>query len=288
MKQPEYDSFPFAGTDVDGLNYSLCQSGYISRLKKVPIPCPFDVFQSRRASVAYVKSTRPDIAADISIQASVTKQTFSDADAEKLNSLIIRLHATKDVRLKYPKLDWKSLYLLVYTDGSFANNGLESQIGYVILLADKTGHASILHFSSTKAKRICRSALTAEALSFVAGLDFAYMLKADLQEMLGMSIPMKILTDSEPLFNIITRERITTEKRLMLDLAAARESYRRREIDNIGLISSEHNIADALTKIQRCANSALWQFMCTDRIRHPVRRFVIAQDERHASNQACS
>jgi hypothetical protein len=114
------------------------------------------------------------------------------------------------------------------------------------------------------------------------------MLKADLQELLGMTMAMMILTDSEPLFNVITRECITTEKRLMLDLAAARESYRRREIDNIGLISSEHNIADALTKTQRCANSALWHFMCTNSIRHPVRRFVVAQGERHASNHAYS
>jgi hypothetical protein len=155
------------------------------------------------------------------------------------------------------------------------------------MLADERGQASLLQFSSTKAKRVCRSALTAEALSFVAGFDFAYLLKADLQELLGKTIPMLILTDSEPLFNIITRERFTTEKRLMIDLAAARESYRRKEIANIGLIASEFNIADALTKTHRIGNSALWHFMCTNDIRHPVRRFVVSRDERTTQLSDC-
>jgi hypothetical protein len=279
-KEPEYDHFPFAGTDVDGTEYSLSQSGYISRLKKVPIPCSWDTFQSRRAAVAYVKSTRPDIAADISIQSSVTKQEFTDHHADMLNALISRLHQTRDAALQFPKLEWSSLYLLVYTDGSFASRGIDSQIGYAILLADSRGRASLLHFSSTKARRVCRSALTAEALAFVAGVDFALLLKADLQELLGKAVPMLVLTDSEPLFNIITRERLTTEKRLMIDLAAIRESYRNLEISNIGLIASEFNIADALTKTHRAGNSALWHFMCTNNIRHPVRRYIISRDDR--------
>jgi Reverse transcriptase (RNA-dependent DNA polymerase) len=108
MKEPEYDQFPFAGTDVDGTEFSLCQSGYIARLKHVPIPCPWDTYQSRRASVAYVKSTRPDIAADVSIHSAVTRQIYTDSDAEKLNLLITRLHDTKEVTLHYPKLEWNS------------------------------------------------------------------------------------------------------------------------------------------------------------------------------------
>jgi hypothetical protein len=183
-----------------------------------------------------------------------------------VNLLISHLHETMHVAFHYPKLDWYSVYLLVYTDGSFSSRGVDSQVEYATMLADKKGQESLLHFSTMKATRVCRSALTAEALPLVAGFDFAYLLKANLQEILVKEISLVILTDSERIFNTITRERLTTEKRLMIDLSASRESYRRPKIASIGLIASEINISDALTKTHRAGNSALWHFMCTNNI----------------------
>jgi hypothetical protein len=60
----------------------------------------------------------------------------------------------------------------------------------------------------------------------------------------------------------------------MLDVYAVREAYRCRELDSLALIRSEHNVADALTKID--GNDALLQMLRCGMIDHPIEEFVIA------------
>jgi hypothetical protein len=59
----------------------------------------------------------------------------------------------------------------------------------------------------------------------------------------------------------------------MLDIYVAREAYSNRDMDNIALIRTQHNLADALTKI--CGNSALLLALRTHRIEHPVVQYVL-------------
>jgi hypothetical protein len=80
------------------------------------------------------------------------------------------------------------------------------------------------------------------------GFDNAFILRHELQEMTGLNIQLLIMTNSKSLFDIITRRKHTTEMRTMVDIAAIREGFSRREIANIGLIKSEDNPADGLTK----------------------------------------
>lgn len=54
---------------------------------------------------------------------------------------------------------------------------------------------------------------------------------------------------SKQLFDVITKASHTSEKRLMIDIAAVRQSYGREEIYHCGLVSSEDNLADSFTKI---------------------------------------
>ena len=56
------------------------------------------------------------------------------------------------------------------------------------------------------------------------------------------------MTDSKCLFDIISKGSRTSEKRLMLDVAAARKGFEMKDISNIGLVPSASNIADGLTK----------------------------------------
>lgn len=53
---------------------------------------------------------------------------------------------------------------MIFTDASFVNVDLHSQIGYVICLVDDHSTANIIHWSSTKCKRITRSVLVAELI----------------------------------------------------------------------------------------------------------------------------
>lgn len=58
----------------------------------------------------------------------------------------------------------------------------------------------------------------------------------------------------------------------MIDVFAAGQSYQRGEIDNIGLIRSEANLADDLKK--RNGNGALLRALMLGRVRHPVEDYI--------------
>lgn len=53
-----------------------------------------------------------------------------------------------------------------------------------------------------------------------------------------------MLTDSKQVLDIITRGKRPTEKRLAVDVVAAREAYKRFEIDQVGLVNGTNNPAD--------------------------------------------
>jgi hypothetical protein len=63
------------------------------------------------------------------------------------------------------------------------------------------------------------------------------------------------------------------EKRLLIDLAVIRQSYRRFEVDNIGFIRTAYNIADPLTK--NVNNAVLDTLLETGKLSHPVDEFIV-------------
>lgn len=103
--------------------------------------------------------------------------------------------------------------------------------------------------------------------------DNAFIIKHDLQRILGPKIPLLHLIDSQVLFDVITGQKYRTEKRLMVDIASIREAYKDWAISNIGIIRSEINIADGLSKLS--PNHALRQMMLTNVIHHPIEQYVI-------------
>lgn len=113
----------------------------------------------------------------------------------------------------------------------------------------------------------------AEVLAFPDGFDYAYMLRYDLQRILGRTVPLAMLTDSESLFKTILKSTTTTEKRLMIDMQAAREAYGKKEISDVEWIRSEENSADKLTKSVPC--SALEHVMDTGKVSTQVQQWVV-------------
>jgi hypothetical protein len=75
------------------------------------------------------------------------------------------------------------------------------------------------------------------------------VIRAELREIVSFDIPMIMITDSQCHFDVLTRCRYTTERRLMVDIVAAREAYNSQISHNIGLIQGAHNHADDLNKI---------------------------------------
>lgn len=89
---------------------------------------------------------------------------------------------------------------------------------------------------------------------------------------MGRSVPIAILTDSHSLFNVMVKSTTTTEKRLMIDIEAAREAYARGEVSNVGWVRSEDNLVDGLTKIKKC--DALHELLQTGVLSRKVERWI--------------
>ena len=190
------------------------------------------------------------------------------------NRMVGYLKETPSVILHYPKLDLESLHLVVYSDSRFENLLVgKSQLGFIICLADATSKCSVIHYSSRKSTRVARSTMAAETLAFVDAFDNADLIKHDVERLLGILIPITLLTDCELLFDAFIRSRYTTERHLMIEIASAREAYLNGLVVNIGLLLWEHNPADSLTKIE--GNNALDKLLRTHRLDHPVQQYVI-------------
>lgn len=63
-----------------------------------------------------------------------------------LNWILKHHNMTTEQSLNFPKADQESLIIISYSGSSFYNRPISrSQLGYVIVLADKPGKCSILH-----------------------------------------------------------------------------------------------------------------------------------------------
>jgi hypothetical protein len=158
------------------------------------------------------------------------------------------------------------LKLAIFTDASFVNNAdLSSQIGFVIALADENNKANILHWSSTKCKRITRSVLASELYAMAHGFDVGAAIKGTVESIMEIeNLPLVLCTDSKSLYECLVKLGTTQEKRLMIDIMCLRQSYERRQIAEVLWIDGNNNPADAMTKTQPC--QALRDLVDTNRI----------------------
>ncbi|KAM4058912.1 hypothetical protein HRG_014081 [Hirsutella rhossiliensis] len=194
-------------------------------------------YVEERARASYIASiAQPEASFDVSVAAQ-------------------RLQWQMDHQLRgltYKPIDLATAKLMVFTDGSFANNkDLSSQLGFVIALVNETNHkekqfeisGNIVHWSSTK-------------------------------HLLAMT--MKIITERlnlPPIPLIVFKLGTTKEKRLMIDIMALRQSYEKREITDIRWINGADNPADAMTKAS--PNRALERFIDTNSLTIRVEGYTL-------------
>ena len=111
-----------------------------------------------------------------------------------------------------------------------------------------TGSVVPIPFKSHKSGRDTRSAMAGEVIAFSDLFDMGAVLAAELGIMIGCTVPVQLFTDSKSLFDVISKGFRTSEKRMMLDIAAAREGFREKVISGIGFVRSSCNVADGLTR----------------------------------------
>jgi hypothetical protein len=231
-----------------------------------------DQYIAQRARGAYIASVcQPEASYDLSVAAQAVDPTENDVKA--LNKRIQWQIQNAARGLRFVKLDKASLRLLCFTDASFANNkDLSSQIGYVIVLADGANRANILHWSSTKCKRVTRSVLASELYGMVHGFDMGASVMSTIDKALGIELPLVICTDSKSLYECLVKLGTTQEKRLMIDVMCLRQAYERREITEVKWIKGNSNPADSMTKSK--PSNALKQLIDTNTILLDVEEWV--------------
>jgi hypothetical protein len=227
---------------------------------------PNEQYVSQRALGAYVASmSQPEAAYDLSFAAQTTNPEKSD-----INALNKRLQWQMDNAkrgLRFVKVNMETAKLMVFADAGFAGNrDYSSQIGYVICIVDSDGNANILHWSSTKCKRITRSVLAAELYALVNAFDSAAVIRDTLTQILHLTeqLPLVVCTDSKSLYDCLVKLGTTQEKRLMIDLMCLRQAFERHEINEVKWIDGNTNPADAMTKAKPC--SALKNLIDTNKL----------------------
>lgn len=287
-KRRQYPPFKFAGIHIErptAYAFEMHQLTYIQKLTTLHPTADFKSFRTLRHQLAWTANSRPDILAGVNILSQVTETQFKESHITKINSLVNHLHNTARMKLRYVTLDPKSLQLIVFCDGSFASNeDLSSQCGYIVLMADEQGKANLLHCASAKTKRIVRSVLGAETLGLSNAADMGVSLMTDIRDMLGEQLQLHLLTDSETLFSVLIKSTTTSELRLMIDIAAAKQSFDRNEITTISWIRRRQNIADSMTKLP--PNSSFVEFLRSNQLTYDIDQSVLRTNPQTQDNRS--
>jgi len=129
--------------------------------------------------------------------------------------------------------------LFVFVDRSFTNNkDFSSQLGYKIIIANKstrendfTIHGNFIYWSLTKSKCITRSVLASEIYGMVSGVNIAIIIRTTLKIIIDQlklpAIPIIMCTDSYSLYKCLVKLGTIKEKRLIINIIALQQSYKR-------------------------------------------------------------
>ena len=202
--------------------------------------------------------TRPEISFTVSeLSSRVNSATISDL---LYVNKAIKFVQTTESYITIPKLDLSSTSILVYTDASFNNlTDGHSQGGQIIVLLDRNGSCSPISWSSNKIKRVLKSTLAAETMSFTEGTDSAYFTRKLVIEILKPTCndyPVKCLTDSKSLFETVGTSHQISDKRLRVEVSAIRQMVENNEI-TVDWVPKQHQLSDVLTKKGACPLSLM-------------------------------
>ena len=168
--------------------------------------------------------SRPDISFEVSnISARIAKVAVQDI--RQTNKIIKFLKSNRSF-ITFSSLHLISAKVTMYSDASFNNpcNGA-SQGGHIVLLTDQFNNSCPISWKSKKVRRIARSTLAAETLSFSDGSDTAYFINPLAQEagLVRSPCPIFTYTDNRSLHDIANTITQVADRRLRIEISAIRE-----------------------------------------------------------------
>lgn len=190
--------------------------------------------------------SRPDISFDV-CQLSTKLNSATVQDVLQANKVLRKVKQSR-VSLKYGRL-CQPMKLVAHCDASYANlKDGSSQGGMIIFLVDNKGRASPISWTSRKLRRVCRSTIAAETMSLLDAVDACVWLSHIINELVDEELKTtEIYTDNMSLTEAVHSTKAVEEKRLRVDIAAVRESIKRKEI-TVQWIDNKSQLADVFTK----------------------------------------
>lgn len=133
-------------------------------------------------------------------------------------------------KIKYVSLDFDSIYIRVYSDGSNQNLALKhSQVGYVIALSDKDNRLKVVQWHSSRASRSAHSTEESELLALDLSFRSIRNMRMVVFELLKKEVPVVSYIDNQTLWLNVMKETAQSLPEVM---------YRCRDYISDGTITS--------------------------------------------------
>ena len=247
-----------------GLVITLDQSLYVESIEPMQVPSKTDGgFLSQQETTQYKGLvgklswisllTRPDLCFDVN-QASM-KSHPTVFDVKCINKIVKDAKNRADTKLVYRALREKAMVVL--SDASFGNNSDGSSTGgFIVGFVDThpMNHEgvhlwNILEFKSHKLQRVTRSTLSSETLAYSDAVDFAQYLRV-LWSFIDRkcTVPIHTFTDSMSLVRNAKSNHTLSEKMLLINTSAIRQTLANGTISSLNFIPTDMNVADYFTK----------------------------------------
>lgn len=152
---------------------------------------------SQQARLIYTATvSRPKLNFGFEVASQVLEP--DDAAIRDLNKCIQNAKTNLDFNLKFVYIGIESARVAVFFDASFASSrDSSSQLGFVIVLADRNGSTNVLHYSSFKSKRVTKSALTVKLFAAVLPFDFASTLHRSINDIFARAVSLILFANSK-------------------------------------------------------------------------------------------
>jgi hypothetical protein len=196
-----------------------------------------------------VQGTRPDLAFTMT-DLSTKFQKGKVADYVAAKKVLVKAKTAK-CEVLFPNLGnpakWK---IVVSADASLGNlnGGVDSCMGYIVLVVNDAKISSPLSWRSGKIKRVVRSTIAAEALALIEGLEDGLYLQHAMKELLRITIPIIGFSDHRGLNEALRSTKLTDDRRLRIDISAVKEMLKDGYVKEIRYCSTFDQLADCLTK----------------------------------------
>lgn len=227
------------------------QHDYIKKFEKLPIDASYSNFRSMIMRLAWHSNTIPDFSFKISQLAQVPEDMFNAYSKQYTRRLNrgITFTLKSQITIRIPKMRNDLLRIVCHSGPSVANNhDLTSQLGHIVIFTDQTGSDIQFAYRAYKSRRVKRSAMAGEVIAFSDLFDVSITISLYLSRLFGRRIPVQFHTNGKYLFDVISKGSRTSEKRMILEIAAARECLRTEIISDIGFICSYSKVADVQIK----------------------------------------